>query len=83
MLDRIGEIRHDAIERHSHGAFGERGRDALGDVEAGRVLGEFACRAVRESECNLAGLDRFQIAEAILEVGHRNLLWLTPANERR
>ena len=53
VLDRIGEIDHGAVERHRHGALGERGRNALGDVEAGGVLGEFAFRAVGEGEGDL------------------------------
>ena len=39
-VDRIGEVGDHAVERHRHRALGERGRDALGDVEAGDVLGD-------------------------------------------
>ena len=34
-LDRVTEIGEHAIERHGDGALGERGRDALGDIEPG------------------------------------------------
>ena len=37
--DRVGEVGEFAVERHRHRALGERGRDALGDVETGDVLG--------------------------------------------
>ena len=39
LLDRVGEIGDHAVERHRHRALGQRGRDALGDVEAGDALG--------------------------------------------
>ncbi len=91
MFDSVGEISDLAIKRHRHGALGERGRDALGDVEAGGVFGELALGAVGEGEGDFVhGLDRFQIREAVLEsrrggilVWHGYLLVLTPANERR
>ena len=83
-LDRVGEIGELAVERHRDRALGERGRDALGDIEAGGVFRELAPGAVGEGEGDLVhGLDRFQIREAVFEVGHRCLLMLTPANERR
>ena len=37
-LDRVGEVGERAVERHRDGALGERGRDALGDVEAGDAV---------------------------------------------
>ena len=83
MLDRVGEIDHRAVERHRHRALGQRRRNALGDVEAGGVLREFALGAVGEGEGDLRGFDRFEIRQAVFEVGHKGLLWLTPANERR
>ena len=46
VLDRIGEIGELAVERHRHGALGERRRNALGDIEAGGVLRVFPTRAV-------------------------------------
>jgi hypothetical protein len=39
LLDRIGEVGDHAVERHGDGALGERGRNALGDVETGGALG--------------------------------------------
>ena len=48
--DRIGEVADHAVERHCHRALGERGRDALGDVEPGDVPGEFALGAVGKGE---------------------------------
>ena len=90
VRDRIGEIGDHAVERHRDRALGERGRDALGDIEAGDVLGEFALGAVGEGEGDLLrGFGGFQIREAVLESGRGlagracRLLWLTPANERR
>ena len=91
MLDRVGEIADHAVERHRHRALGQRRRDALGDIEAGDALGKFALGAVGEGEGDLAGFDRLQIREAVLEswrgrvlvVRHGGLLMLTPANERR
>ena len=53
VLDRIGEIGDHAVERHRHRALGERRRDALGDIEAGDVFGEFALGAVGEGEGDL------------------------------
>ena len=35
VLDRVAEVGEHAIERHGDGALGERGRDALGDIEPG------------------------------------------------
>jgi hypothetical protein len=32
-LDRIGEVGERTVDRHGHRAFGQRGRDAFGDVE--------------------------------------------------
>src|SRR5207248_593022 len=45
-LDRIGEIREPAIERHGHGALRERGRDALGDVKTTDAVWIVSARAV-------------------------------------
>src|SRR6266850_6885579 len=39
LLDRVGEVRELAVERHRDRALGERGRDALGDVETGAAAG--------------------------------------------
>ena len=39
-LDRVGKVGQFAVQRHRHRALGERGRDALGDIEAGDVLRE-------------------------------------------
>ena len=91
VRNRIVEIGDHAVQRHRHRALGERGRDALGDLEAGGVLGIFALGAVGESDGDLLlGFGRFQIRKAILEsrcrrilVRHCRLLKLTPANERR
>ena len=79
------------VERHRHGALGQRGRNALGDIKAGNAFGEFALGAVGKGEGDLGGFGGLQIAQAenesgrggILVVGHGSLLWLTPANERR
>ena len=91
VFDSVGEIADHAIQRHRHRAFCQRRRDALGDIEAGDALGEFAPGAVGEGEGDAGlGFDRLQIGDTVLEsgrgrvlVGHRSLLWLTPANERR
>ena len=52
-FDRIGEVGDHAVERHRDRALGERGRDTLGDVEAGRACGKIAYRAVGkgDSDC--------------------------------
>ncbi|MEH2528835.1 hypothetical protein V1288_006744 [Bradyrhizobium sp. AZCC 2176] len=89
--NRIVEVADLAVERHRHRALGQRGRDALGDIEPGGVLGIFALGAVGEGEGDLfQGFGRFQIGKAKLEsrcrrilVRHIILLKLTPANERR
>ena len=49
-LDRIGEVGDLAVERHRDGALGERGRDALGDVETGDAVGEFTACAVGKGQ---------------------------------
>ena len=49
-LDRIGKIGDRAVERHGDGAFGQRGRNALGDVEAGGALGIVPTRAVGKGQ---------------------------------
>ena len=38
VVDRVGQIGEPAVERHRHRAFGERRRNALGDVEAGDAV---------------------------------------------
>ena len=50
LLDRVGEVGDHAVERHRDRALGERGRNALGDVEAGDAVGEFAARAVGKGQ---------------------------------
>jgi hypothetical protein len=83
-LDAVVEIKQRPIQRHRHGAFRQRGRNALGDIEAGDALGEFAPGAVGEGNVDLVhGLDGLEIRKAVLEVAHQSLLWLTPANGRR
>ena len=44
FVDRVGEIGDRAVERHRDRALGERGRDALGDVETGD-----ACREIPDA----------------------------------
>ena len=34
-VDWVGQIGERAVKRHGHGAFGQRGRDALGDIKTG------------------------------------------------
>ena len=58
LLDRVGEITDHAIQRHRHGALGQRRRDAPGDIEAGDVFGEFAFGAIGKGEGDLGGFDR-------------------------
>ena len=50
LLDRIGEVGDRAVERHRDRALGERGRDALGDVETGDVVGILPTRAVGKGQ---------------------------------
>ena len=50
VLDRIGEVGELAVKRHRHRALGERGRNALGDIEAGGVLRIFPTRAVGKGQ---------------------------------
>src|SRR5882724_820442 len=50
FFDSIPEIGKLAIERHRDRALGERGRDALRDVETGDVVGIFAARAVGKGQ---------------------------------
>ncbi len=64
LLDRIGEVGDSAVERHRHGALGERGRDALGDVETGGALGILPTCAVGKGQrdhsillCSLAAYE--------------------------
>ena len=49
-LDCFREIDHGSIERHRNGAFGERGRDALGDLDAGDVASILPARTVRKGQ---------------------------------
>ena len=49
-LDRVGEIGDRAVERHGHGAFGQRGRNALGDIEPGGALGVVPACAVGKGQ---------------------------------
>ncbi len=49
-LDRIGEVGDRAVERHRDRALGERGRDALGDVETGDALGILPTCAVGKGQ---------------------------------
>jgi hypothetical protein len=87
----IVEVGDHPVQRHRHGALGERGRDAPGDIEAGRVLGIFALGAIGEGEGDFVHrFGRFQVRKAKLKsrcgciaVRHWRLLKLTPANERR
>jgi hypothetical protein len=84
FFDWIGEIAERAIQRHRHGALGQRWRDALGDIETGDAFGEFALGAVGEGDVDLVhGLGGLEIRNGILEVAHQSLLWLTPADQRR
>ena len=64
LLDRIGEVGDRAVERHRDGALGERGRNALGDVETGDALGIFPTCAVGKGQrdhsmllCSLAAYE--------------------------
>ena len=50
LFDRIAQIDDGAVERHCDRALGERGRDALRDVEAGDVVGIFAACAVGKGQ---------------------------------
>ena len=52
-LDRIGEIRERAVQRHGDGAFGQGRRNALGDVEPGGALGVIPACAVGKCQRNL------------------------------
>ena len=49
-LDRVRQIGDHAFERHRHRALGERGRDALGDVETGDAVGILPTGAVGERQ---------------------------------
>ena len=49
-LDRVGEVGDRAVERHRHGALGQRGRNALGDIEPGGALGVVPARAVGKGQ---------------------------------
>ena len=74
VLDRVGEVGELAVQRHRHRALGERGRDALGDVETGGVLGEFAAGAVGEGDGDPAAFDRLQIGNTVDESGFGTVL---------
>ena len=56
MLDRIGQIGNLAVQRHGDGALGERGRNALGDIEAGGVGGIVPAGPVGEGQCDHGSL---------------------------
>ncbi len=49
-LDLVAKIHDHAVERHGDRSLGQRGRDALGDVEAGDVVGELAACAVGKGQ---------------------------------
>ena len=49
-VDRIGEVDDLAVERHRDGAFGQRGRDALGDIKAGDVVRIVPTRAIGKGQ---------------------------------
>ena len=55
-LDRLGEIGQLAVERHGHSALGERGRNALGDVEAGNAGCETGAARRREKSREIISL---------------------------
>ena len=63
-LDRVGQIGERTVERHRHGAFGQRGRNALGDIEPGGAWGVVPTCAVGKgqrdhvsSPCSLAAYE--------------------------
>ena len=78
LLDRVGQVGELAVERHRDRALGERGRDALGDVETGDAVGIFAARAVGEGQGDFSR----EAAGPRQRNCHVSLLWLTPTNER-
>src|SRR4029453_13207872 len=49
-IDRVGEVRERAIDRHRDRALGERGRNTLGDVETGDAVGIVPTRAVGKGQ---------------------------------
>ncbi len=49
-LDLVGQVRKRAVERHGDRALGKRGRDALGDLDAGGAGGVLTARAVGEGQ---------------------------------
>jgi len=49
-LDGVVQVREHAIERHGDGALGERGRDALGDIEPGCAVGKVPTCAVGKGQ---------------------------------
>jgi len=51
-LDRVGEIRDRAIERHGDRALGERRRDAFRDIETGDSGGILPACAVGKGQCD-------------------------------
>ena len=64
LLDRVGEVGDGAVERHRDRALGERGRNALGDVETGDALGVLPTCAVGKGQrdhsmllCSLAAYE--------------------------
>src|SRR5262249_6599993 len=49
-LDRVVQIHECVVERHRDRALGERGRDALGDIETGDAVGIVPTRAVGKGQ---------------------------------
>src|SRR5207249_3229736 len=49
-LNRVVQVHERVVERHRDRAFGERGRDALGDVETGDAFGIVPTRAVGKGQ---------------------------------
>jgi hypothetical protein len=49
-LDRVGQIGERAVKRHGHGALGQRGRNALGDIKPSGAWGVVPTRAVGKGQ---------------------------------
>ncbi len=62
-IQRREQIDERAVDSHGDAALGERGRDALGDVEARDAGIELTGRPVRESHCNHLSLLSRSIAD--------------------
>ena len=56
FFESIGEIAQSAVENHRDGAFGERGRNGFGDVEAGNPGVKGALGAILESHVDQCSL---------------------------